>query len=67
MLTKYDLDRMAKILRETMNGSMTAQETSEAFADMAKEANPRFDRQRFLRACGASEVPSKDQHENARS
>lgn len=46
------------LLVKQANGSAekiaTAQAMAETFADTAKRSNPRFDRARFMAACGVS-------------
>lgn len=58
MFTKKDFETTAKILRERMVEARDFVErdsvirVAEEFADQYKESNPRFNRDRFLGACG---------------
>ena len=63
-MTKKHFIRMAEIVRNIKDGKWQNPETEEptelghallvanAFANVAREDNPRFDEQRFLKACG---------------
>lgn len=62
-MTKKDYIAIAKVISDERNhpasGSKAAQVTCDRlahrFADMLASDNPRFDRARFLQACGASD------------
>lgn len=47
MFTKKHFEAVARILKET-----DAKELAAHFADMFEQDNPRFNRQRFMAACG---------------
>lgn len=60
-MTKKDYELVARVLRDTEAACLRSQwdavwrdrgRVAEAFADELASTNPRFDRARFLRACG---------------
>ncbi len=54
MLTKKHFEAVAQVLKAFPEGAPTASQAklAEAFADMFENENPRFERGRFLKACG---------------
>lgn len=54
MLTRQHFETVALILKAYPHGAPTASQAklAEAFCDMFEADNPRFERGRFLKACG---------------
>lgn len=62
-MTKQDFELIAGVIREDLTTETTGftsgvlahvrQQVADAFADRLATQNPRFDRARFVRACGA--------------
>ena len=54
MLTRQHFEAVAQVLKAFPEGAPTASQAklAEAFADMFEAENPRFERGRFLKACG---------------
>jgi hypothetical protein len=50
-VTKKDFQLIADTIRYNL-GPPCRERAAEAFADALRSTNPRFDRERFLRACG---------------
>jgi hypothetical protein len=57
-MTKKDFELIAAVCRTRLYGDLTkAQRDTVAahFADALERTNPRFDRERFLKACGVAQ------------
>ena len=54
MLTRQHFEAVAQVLKAYPKGAPTASQAklAEAVADMVEQDNPRFERGRFLKACG---------------
>lgn len=50
-MTRKHFIQMANIIKANQDLSVRKQ-SAEDFARMAKQANPRFDKEKFLKACG---------------
>jgi hypothetical protein len=54
-MTKKDFELIADVIGKAWHGSAdTRADIANAFADELEETNPRFDRARFLTACGVN-------------
>ena len=58
-MSRKDFELIARVLRAQRDHATDAElwrldQTARAFADELSATNPRFDRVRFLRACGVS-------------
>lgn len=56
MMTKRHFEAIAEVIQNEPDcgDEYTARHIAEALATLFAEMNPRFDRARFLRACGAT-------------
>ena len=52
MMTRRDFAAIAKIIDGLMLTHVEKEPIAQQFADLCAESNPRFDRERFLIACG---------------
>ena len=54
-MTKKDFELIAEVIGKAWHGSAdTRADIANAFADELESTNPRFDRARFLTACGVN-------------
>jgi hypothetical protein len=51
-MTRKDYEKIARVLRDDIPGGETRIIACEKFADMLATDNPRFDRNKFYKACG---------------
>ena len=52
MLTRKDFQAIADIIRENRKCMNAEKHIAEMFADYLATKNPKFDREKFLKACG---------------
>lgn len=56
-MTRKDFEAIAAIIAEvSATGGAGPEWLAERFAEVAKATNPRFDRDRFFRACGVGHL-----------
>lgn len=54
-MSRKDFEMIARVVRYFRSRNLVVPGLGEAFADELEKTNPRFDRQRFLKACGVDD------------